>query len=143
MIEHIARKVIRHVVNRTPFFGAIVSRTRVPVVRSIYVDLPSNVAKSHPAPRNDGDGIQVVVDAVEVPVHLSIRTTERCKVIGQTGPLDSCRVFTWESNQFAHAGFPTLGVPYVTPFTATELGRFKCRWRVSSSAIAPPSEFPT
>ena len=46
------------------------------------MDLPDDVAKSHPAPRNDGDGIQVVVDAVEVPVHLSIRTTERYRVTG-------------------------------------------------------------
>ena len=111
MIEHIAGKDVRHVGNRTPFFGAIVSGARVPVVRSIYVDLPSDVAKSHPAPRNDRDGIQVVVDAIEIPVHLSIRIIEGWRVIGQTGPLDPCRVFTWESNQFAHAGFPTLGVP--------------------------------
>ena len=55
MIEHIAGKDIRYVVNRTPFFGAIVSRARVPIVRSIYVDLPSDVAKSHPAHRNDRD----------------------------------------------------------------------------------------
>ena len=109
MIEHIAGKDIRHVVNCTPVFGTIVSRARVPVVRSIYVDLPGGVAKSHPALWNDG--IQVVVDAVEVSVHLSIRAKERCRVIGQTGPLDPRRVLTWESNQFAHAGFPTLSVP--------------------------------
>ena len=106
MIEHIAGKDIRHIVNRTPFFGTIVSRAQVTIVRSIYVDLPGDVAKSHPTPRNDGDGIQVVVDVVEVLIHLSIRTTERCRVIGQTRPLDPCRVLTWELNQFAHAGFP-------------------------------------
>ena len=81
-------------VHDTPFFCAIIFNAQVPVIRSIYVDLPSDMAKSHPAPRNDGDWIQIVVDAVEVPVHLSIHMTERCRVIGQTGPLDSCCVFT-------------------------------------------------
>lgn len=70
MVEQIAHKDVGHIVNGAPPFGAIVSAARVPAVRSIYVDLPSDVAVSQPASWNDGHGIQVVVDAVEVPAQL-------------------------------------------------------------------------
>ena len=74
-----------------------------------------------------------MVDVVEVLIHLSIRMTERCRVISETGPLDPCHVLTWELNKFAHAGFPTP----VSDALHSD------RARVSSSAIAPPGECPT
>lgn len=70
MVLNIAHEDIRHVGYRAPFLGTIVSGARVPVIRSIDVDLPSDVAESQPAPRHDRYGIMDVGDAIEVPVQL-------------------------------------------------------------------------
>jgi hypothetical protein len=106
MVEHIAHNDIGHIVNGAPFFGTIVSAARVPPAGSLYVDLSCDVAVSHPSPRYDRYGIQVVVYAVEVPVHL-----RKKQVISPTGTADVYHALALELNQFAHAGFPTLGVP--------------------------------
>ena len=125
MIQNIAQKNVGHARNRAPIFSAIISAARVPVVRSIYVDLSSDVAVSHPAAGHDGDWVQIMVDTVEVPVHLD----KKQKVAsGQSDwSLGKYRVLALELNQLAHAGFPTLGVPKVIPLTETELGRFSRR----------------
>lgn len=73
MVEHIAKNDIGHIENRAPVFGTIVPAARVPAVRSIDVDLSGDVAVSHTTSWYDGYGIQVVVDAVEVTVHLLVR----------------------------------------------------------------------
>ena len=57
MVEHVTENDIGHIVNRAPVFGTIVPATRVPAVRSINVDLSSDVAVSHPTSRHDWDGI--------------------------------------------------------------------------------------
>ena len=51
-------------------------------------------------------------------------------------------VLTLESNRLAYALLPTRGVPYVTPLMWTLLGRFSVMKRESSSANAPPREWP-
>jgi hypothetical protein len=50
---------------------------------------------------------------------------------------------TCESKKAAYSGFPTLGVPKVTDLIFTFEGRFSVRYSASSSASAPPSEWPT
>jgi hypothetical protein len=109
MIQDIAHKNVWHASNRASILGIIISVARVPVVGSIYVNLSSDVAVSHSAARNDGNRIQIVVYTVEVPVDLY----ERRKVASRQFDWFSSkhRVLTCESNQFAHAGLPTLGVP--------------------------------
>ena len=49
---------------------------------------------------------------------------------------------TVASTNSAHAGFPTRGLPNVTAFTSAS-GIFSFKNTASSSAIAPPSEWPT
>jgi hypothetical protein len=109
MIQDIAHKNVWHARNRASILGIIISVAGVPAVGSIYVNLSSDVAVSHPTTRHDRNRVQIVVDTVEVPVDLY----ERRKVASRQFDWSSSthRVLTFESNQFAHAGLPTLGVP--------------------------------
>ena len=113
MVEQIAQKNIRHRINRTPPLGVIVSAARIPAVRSSNMNLPTDVAIPHPAPRHDGYRIQIVVNTFEVPVYLSVLTPRERLVqpgLREPGKVRLC-VLALELNQFAQAGFPTLGVP--------------------------------
>jgi hypothetical protein len=70
MIQQITQENVWNVRNRASLFCVIVSATRAPAVRSIYVDLSTDVAVSYPTPGHDGDWVPFVIDAVEVPVDL-------------------------------------------------------------------------
>ena len=49
---------------------------------------------------------------------------------------------TWESKSVAQAALPTRGVPNVMPWTLVPAGRLSFIYNASSSASAPPSEWP-
>jgi len=83
MVEQIAQKDGGHFIDRAPFLGIIVSAARIPAARSLNMNLSSNVAVSQPMPKQDWDRIRIVVDALEVSVHLYTFATPR--VISPTG----------------------------------------------------------
>jgi len=107
MVKQIAQKNIGHIGNRAPSLGAIVPTARVPAGVSFDMNLSTDVAVSHSSIRQDGHWIQIVVHALEVSVHLY----QQEELISQTWSLGARCILAWELNQFAHAGFPTLGVP--------------------------------
>jgi hypothetical protein len=49
---------------------------------------------------------------------------------------------TLASMKWANSVFPTRGVPYVTTLMDADDGRFRVKKRESSSAKAPPREWP-
>ena len=73
MVEQIAQNDIGHVRNRASLVRAVIPGARTPTVRPVDVDLPADVAVTHPSAGYNGDRIRIVVHALEVPVHLYLQ----------------------------------------------------------------------
>jgi len=72
VVNDIADHDTGHPVNGTTRLGVIVSAARVPTVRRNDVDLTSDMAKAESSTRDNGNGIRIVVDTLEV-IHLCAR----------------------------------------------------------------------
>ena len=70
MVEYIAVNDTGHFRNRAPFLFAVVPGARVPATEPIDVNLSADVAVTRSSPGDNGDRIQMVVHALEAPVHL-------------------------------------------------------------------------
>ena len=76
MVQYIDIEPFR---NRAPFLFAVVPGARVPVIGPIDVNLSADVAVTYSYRGENGDRIQMVVHALEVPAHLySQQPSERC-----------------------------------------------------------------